>query len=84
MADRKHPKTHVEDQDLDGLRKQPLSPLHEGIDPLTESDTMLPREDTKTESEKIAKKADAEVAQENTETPDAPKSGTDGSKTSSR
>ena len=67
MADRKHPKTHVEDQDLDGLRKQPLSPLHEGIDPLTESDTMLPREDTKSESEKIAKKADAEVAQENQE-----------------
>ena len=130
MADRKHPKTHVEDQDLDGLRKQPLSPLHEGIDPLTESDTMLPREDTKSESEKIAKKADAEVAQENaedeseveenvadqkavrktedkaaektadentrgaskptesepakTETPDAPKSGTTESKTSSR
>ena len=67
MADRKHPKTHVEDQDIDGLRKQPLSPRHEGIDPLTESDTMLPREDTKSESEKIAKKADAEVAQENTE-----------------
>ena len=54
MADRAHPKTHVEDQDIDGLRKQPLSPRHEGIDPLTESDTMLPREDTKSESEKIA------------------------------
>lgn len=67
MADRAHPKTHVEDQDLDGLRRQPLSPLHEGIDPLTESDTMLPREDTKSESEKIAKKADTEVAQENAE-----------------
>lgn len=47
MADRAHPKTHVEDQDIDGLRKQPLSPRNEGIDPLTESDTMLPREDTK-------------------------------------
>ena len=67
MADRKHPKTHVEDQDIDGLRKQPLSPRHEGIDPLTEGDTMLPREDTKSESEKLAKKADAEVAQENAE-----------------
>ena len=59
MADRAHPKTHVEDQDLDGLRKQPLSPRHEGIDPLTESDTMLPREDTKSESEKKASESDA-------------------------
>lgn len=67
MADRSHPKTHVEDQDIDGLRKQPLSPQHEGIDPLTESDTMLPREDTKSESEKLAKKADAEIAQQNRE-----------------
>lgn len=65
MADIKHPKTRVEDQDLDGLRKQPLSPQHEGIDPLTESDTMLPREDTKSESEKLAKKADTKVAEEN-------------------
>lgn len=56
MADINHPKTHVEDQELDSLRRQPLSPQHEGIDPLTESDTMLPREDTKTESEKLAKK----------------------------
>lgn len=46
MADRDHPKTHVEDQDLDGPRKQPLSPRHEGIDPLTESDTMYPAERT--------------------------------------
>lgn len=47
MADRKHPKTHVEDQDLDKPRKQPLSPQHEGIDPLTESDTMYPAENVK-------------------------------------
>lgn len=46
MADREHPKTRVKDQDVDSLRKQPLSPQNEGIDPLTESDTMLPRENT--------------------------------------
>lgn len=46
MADREHPKTHVEDQDLKKPRTQPLSPRHEGIDPLTESDKMYPREET--------------------------------------
>lgn len=56
MADRDHPKTHVEDQDLDELRKQPESPLHEGIDPLTEGDTMLPRENVKADSARLAKK----------------------------
>lgn len=56
MADREHPKTHVEDQDLKGKRKQPLSPKHEGIDPLTEGDTMLPREDVKGDSKKVSKK----------------------------
>lgn len=60
MADREHPKTHVEDQDLKGLRKQPLSPQHEGIDPLTESDTMLPRNEGGAKSEKTeAKEAQA-------------------------
>lgn len=56
MADRDHPKTHVEDQDLEELRKQPESPLHEGIDPLTEGDTMLPRENVKADAEKLARK----------------------------
>lgn len=65
MADRAHPKTHVEDQDLDGLRRQPLSPLHEGIDPLTESDTMYPRENTKEASAELAETRDEEVAEEN-------------------
>lgn len=57
MADVDHPKTHVEDEkDLDLPRTQPESPKHEGIDPLTESDTMYPAEDTKTLSEKQTKK----------------------------
>lgn len=57
MADVDHPKTHVEDQDLEGgSRTQPESPHHEGIDPLTESDTMYPAEDTKSDSEKLSKK----------------------------
>lgn len=56
MADVDHPKTHVEDQDLESPRKQPESPKHEGIDPLTESDTMYPREDVKGNAEKLAKK----------------------------
>lgn len=47
MADIDHPKTHVEDQDIDLPRKQPESPKHEGIDPLTESDTLYPRENVK-------------------------------------
>lgn len=56
MADREHPKTHVEnDKDVDLPRKQPLSPQHEGIDPLTESDTMYSRENVKADAEKFAK-----------------------------
>lgn len=56
MADRKHPKTHVEDQDIKGLREQPLSPQHEGIDPLTEGDTMLERGSVDTPKKKSTKK----------------------------
>lgn len=52
MADRKHPDTHVEDQNVKGVRKQPLSPIGEGIDPLTESDTMHSAEDTTKDVEK--------------------------------
>lgn len=67
MADVDHPKTHVENDDSAELpRTQPLSPQHEGIDPLTESDTLYPREDTKAESERLAKsddKAATEVAE---------------------
>lgn len=55
MADVDHPKTHVEDQNLTEPRVQPESPQREGIDPLTESDTMYPNHDTKAESEKLAK-----------------------------
>lgn len=62
MADREHPKTHVEDQDVDLPRKQPESPKHEGIDPLTESDTMYPRTNTKTDSEKLARKEETSAA----------------------
>lgn len=47
MADVDHPKTHVEDQDVKTPRVQPESPKDEGIDPLTESDTMYPRENVK-------------------------------------
>lgn len=56
MADRDHPKTHVEDQDLEAPRKQPLSPQHEGIDPLTESDTMYPAENVKDGAARFHKK----------------------------
>lgn len=57
MADVDNPKTHVEDQDLEGgSRTQPESPKNEGIDPLTEGDTMYPSEDTKTESEQLTRK----------------------------
>lgn len=63
MADVDHPKTRVEDQELDGLRRQPESPHREGIDPLTESDTLLPAQDTKKESEKLAKKQEKEAAE---------------------
>lgn len=54
MADAKHPKTHVEDQNLKEPRVQPESPHHEGIDPLTEGDTLYPAHDTKAESRKLA------------------------------
>lgn len=56
MADRDEPNKHVEDQDVKLPRKQPLSPQHQGIDPLTESDTMYPAHDTRRESEKLAKR----------------------------
>jgi len=58
MADAQHPKAHVEDQDdIDLPRVQPISPKHEGIDPLTESDTMYPRDNTKADSEKLSHRA---------------------------
>lgn len=56
MADVDHPKTHVEDQDIDLPRKQPESPKREGIDPLTESDTMFPAENVQENAEKFNKK----------------------------
>lgn len=57
MADVDHPKTHIEDQeDADLPRVQPESPKREGIDPLTESDTMYPREDVKGNAEKVGRK----------------------------
>lgn len=57
MADVDHPKTHVEnDEDATLPRTQPESPKHEGIDPLTESDTMYPREETRSDSEKLSRK----------------------------
>lgn len=63
MADRDNPKTHIENQkDADLPREQPLSPQHEGIDPLTEGDTMYPNEDTKAESEKLTKKTSNDEA----------------------
>lgn len=52
MADREHPKKHSDT----GSRKQPLSPQHEGIDPLTEGDKLYPAFNTKAESEKLRKK----------------------------
>ena len=73
MADVDHPKTHVEDQDIELPRKQPESPHREGIDPLTEGDTMYPREDVKGTAEKLAREeskaepeqtAEEEVAEE--------------------
>ena len=61
MADRDHPRTHIEDdKDAELPRKQPLSPQHSGIDPLTEGDTMYPAENTKTAGERLAKKESAE------------------------
>lgn len=54
MADRENPNKHVEDQKLKGgVRKQPLSPIGEGIDPLTESDTMYPAEDVAQATEEL-------------------------------
>ena len=64
MADREHPKTHVENQeDVTLPRTQPLSPQREGIDPLTESDTMYPAQETRRESEKLTKKENAKLAE---------------------
>lgn len=57
MADADHPKTHIEDQEnVDLPRTQPESPHREGIDPLTESDTMYPAEETRAVSEKQTKR----------------------------
>lgn len=74
MADVDHPKTHVEDQDVDLPRKQPESPKREGIDPLTESDTMYPRENVKANAarfnakeEKAALEARADDGQDESE-----------------
>lgn len=61
MADVDHPKTHVEDQDIDLPRTQPESPHHEGIDPLTESDTLYPAEDVKGDSVKAEKREEKEA-----------------------
>lgn len=68
MADIDHPKTHVEDQDLDEPRKQPKSPRHEGIDPLTESDTMYPASNTKSDSEKLARKEEKAATESDKDT----------------
>lgn len=65
MADIDHPKTHVEDQDLDAPRTQPESPRHEGIDPLTEGDTMYPATETKADSEKLDRKEERAAVKEN-------------------
>ena len=68
MADVDNPKTHVEDQvergDIDLPRTQPESPHREGIDPLTEGDTMYPAEDTKSDSEKLDRKQEKKAAEE--------------------
>lgn len=63
MADVDHPKTHVEDQDIDLPRKQPESPQREGIDPLTESDTMYPAENVKANAARFNKKEEREAAE---------------------
>lgn len=59
MADVDHPKTHVEDQDVDLPRKQPESPKHEGIDPLTESDTLYPAENVQANAKRFNRKEEA-------------------------
>lgn len=81
MADVDNPKTHVEnDPDAELPRQQPESPKHEGIDPLTEGDTMYPSEDTKSDSEKLARKdAKAEPTEvDDTYLPDEDTTSTEG------
>lgn len=63
MADVDHPKTRVENQDVDLPRTQPESPKREGIDPLTEGDTMYPAEDVKGTAEKLAREEATEPEQ---------------------
>lgn len=72
MADVDNPKTHVEDQDVDLPRKQPESPHREGIDPLTESDTMYPAENVKANAARAQKREEkaALEAQENADDSD--------------
>lgn len=50
MADRDNPTVHAKP---DETMKQPLSPQNEGIDPLTEANTLLPRVDDKGDSERV-------------------------------
>lgn len=88
MADVDNPKTHVEnDSDAKLPRVQPESPRRtgnerfvEGIDPLTEGDTMYPSSDTKSDSEKLAKKESKAEATEVDETylPDEDTTSTEG------
>lgn len=52
MADRENPAEH---SDI-GERKQPLSPQLEGIDPLTEGDKLLPREEASEDEQPKPKK----------------------------
>lgn len=61
MADREHPKVHARAGEK---RKQPLSPQHEGIDPLTEADTLYPRDGAKSDEKKTTKKAVAKDTSE--------------------
>lgn len=63
MADADHPKTRIEDQDVDLPRTQPESPKHEGIDPLAEDDTMYSAEETKTESEQLDRLQEKKAAE---------------------
>lgn len=69
MADVDHPKTHVEDQDIELPRKQPESPHREGIDPLTEGDTMYPREDVKVTAEEEVAEETVQAQEERTADP---------------
>jgi len=71
MADIDHPKTPVEkDKDAELPRTQPKSPKHEGIDPLTEGDTMYPSTDTQADSKALARENETQVADENQEDAD--------------